>query len=126
MAVKTEINATEESLSRSRDILEQQRVVQSFLSKALPLLKVEMSGFVLLAKLGEIEGELRRSIDAGNKQQVLRLIWIVEQMAGVNAGYSQLFEGNSSGFARRTPKIPMVLGAGLFVGIFNSKCWNLL
>ncbi len=52
MAVKTEINAIEESLSRSRDILEQQRVIQSFLSKALPLLKVETSGFVLLAKLG--------------------------------------------------------------------------
>ena len=119
MAVKTEINAIEESLSRSRDILEQQRVIQSFLSKALPLLKVETSGFDLLVKLGKIEGEIRRSTDAGNKQQVLALDLIAEQMAGVKAGYSQLFEGNSSGFARRAPKIPMVLGAlaGLLIGV---------
>ena len=119
VAVKTEINAVEESLSRSNDRLEEQKVVQQFLSKGLPLLEAETSGFALLAKLSEVEKEMRRSVDTSNLRQILALNLIAERLAGIEVSYGQLFEENSLVTARRAPKLPVALGlvAGLLLGV---------
>ena len=119
VAVKTDINAVEESLSRSNDRLEELKVVQQFLSKGLPLLERETSGFALLAKLSEVEKEMRRSVDASNLKQILALNLIAEKLAGIEVGYGQLFEENSLVTARRAPKLPIALGlvAGLLLGV---------
>ncbi len=119
VAVKTEINAVEESLSRSRDRLEEQQVIQQFLSKSLPLLEAETSGFALSAKLSEVEKEMRRSVDTSNLRQILALNLIAERLAGIEVSYGQLFEENSLVTARRAQKLPIALGSvvGLLLGV---------
>lgn len=120
VATKTEIDTTQESLTRWRDRLEQLSVTTAFLEKAMPLLERETDGFVLSAQLSEVEKDLRKATLVSNKQKALALNTIAGDIEIISTRYGKLFESHPLASVRRPPLgLPVVLGliGGTLIGV---------
>lgn len=120
IAVKTEIRAIEESLDRSRDLLEESQVNRAFLGKVLPLIKTETNGFDLSEKIDVISAEIRSGIDPENKPKAVAIDRIIFEFRSIRERYRTLFEDITLISTTRASKaLPMAIGliGGLLSGV---------
>lgn len=120
LAAKTEINTVRESLTRSKDRLQQLSIVKAFLEKSLPLLDTEQSGFLIGTKLAAIEQEIRKTTDLSDVRNALALNTIAMDIENINSHYGRLFENDPAALVRR-PALTLrailgVIGGG-FLGL---------
>lgn len=111
IAVSTEINSLQETISRSRDLLVGAEISRAFIERAMPLLKSEPNGFVLATKLEAILDEMRKGIDPANKPQVAVFNEIVREVSATRQRFQSLFESETLIATKRPARgLPMALG----------------
>lgn len=130
VAVKTEINGLEESLSRSKDRLEEAGVLKVFVDKAIPLLETKKNGIVIGEELILVAREIKLNLDESNKNQVAAINKVADELDNIVTRFKIFFEPNNPIVVRRPSWKPLaVLGllGGLLCGValaFSVGPWR--
>ncbi len=111
VAVNTEINNTQEALTRLRDRLAQQQLFDDFLKTASPALKQERDGMALIETLLAAEQDIRARIDKADIRQVQVVDRIRADLIDIRTRYGSLFESPLAPTIHRpSPTLPAALG----------------
>lgn len=130
IAVETEINSLEESLSRSRDRLEAAGVSRAFVERSQPLLKSDPEGFELAKELEAIEADIRKGINSANKAQRAEIDEIARELNSAHERFKSMFEFDGLASVRRSAQGLLLtlglVGGGLsgIVFVFVSTAWR--
>ena len=111
VAVNTEINNTQEALTRLRDRLAQQQLFDDFLKIAAPALDQERDGMALIETLLAAEQGIRKAIDKTDIRQVQVVDRLSADLIEIRTRYNTSFENPLAPTVHRpTPTLPVALG----------------
>lgn len=118
VAIKTQILALEESLSRARDRLDEIPVQRAFVEKALPLIRLATNGFDLAERLSAIVTDIRLKLDPADMPQQVVIDQIANDLIQSHEHFKSFFEENGSVSTRRPKALLLwamlgIIGGGL-------------
>ena len=114
VAVNSDINNTSESLQRLQDKLNQIKTLDTFVSRARPVLENQPDGLALADALLEIEAQMRQDLLAGDTNGLQVLNDIQTNLVGIRTNFSKSLDSSLTPFV--TKNSPMMLIVGGFVG----------
>jgi chromosome segregation ATPase len=124
VAVQSDINASEEQLTRMQDQLARIKVTSDFVTPALPLVAKEFNGLALVDQLLKIEADLRKTApaDDSNAQQALNTIQA--QLISTKTFFSKGLESRLAPSVRKTFGVIPAAAIGLFLGLLLALAWS--
>jgi hypothetical protein len=121
VAIYTDINNTNEGLTRTRHEAVQQKIMRVFLDKAVLITSEQYHGFILVDKLLTIESELRKSIDINDINQLYVVDGIRADLSALRIRFDKSMEISQMVIVKPNYLIPtmlMGLGGGLVMVLF--------
>lgn len=132
IAVNTDINLANESLTRFADRLAQIALMKTFLEQALPLVGQNLDGITLAKALLEVEGKLRAQLKADDAKARQSLDALRSQLLSIESRFTKGLEANTAPNAQKSGVLKSA-AMGLFAGLFlalafllGARAWKLV
>ncbi|CAM3655016.1 hypothetical protein [Polynucleobacter brandtiae] len=117
VAVNSDINASKESLERTKKRLSQISVLNRFLEQALPLMDQSQDGLVLAKQLLDLQESVLNKVGAGDDNALEVLQGLRSQLLTIQTRFTKSLESNTSPTAKKRGMIKAAAG-GLAAAFF--------
>lgn len=125
IAVKHDINALKEKLTRFKDKKDQLTIMSNFLSQAIPVVGKDFDGLRALADVMQIETSLRKNLQPSSWSNINALDGIRHDLAQIHTSFAEGLEQPMFITTRKPdPLKPAVIGllSGFFFALLGSIC----